>query len=141
MGRASHLSLLAEAYARAGRFDEGLGVIEEAIAIMADTGERSNEAELYRLRGDLLRQQAGEKGRKVAIDTRAEQSLEQAMAIARRQGARGFELRAALALYRLRQGRRGHAQARRLLGEVYGGFTEGFDTADLRAARALLDGP
>jgi predicted ATPase len=141
MGRPSHLALLAEAYARAGRFDEGLGVIEEAIVIVADTGERSNEADLYRLRGDLLCQQAGQKGRKAAIDARAEQSLEQAIAIARRQGARAFELRAALTLYRLRQGRRGHAQARRLLGELYGGFTEGFDTADLKAARALLDGP
>jgi hypothetical protein len=138
MGRWSHLALLAEAYARARRFDDGLDVLGEAIATVAATGDRSYEADLHRLKGDLLRQKAAEAGPKSGLEAQAEESIREAIAIARRQGAKSFELRAVLALCRLRQTPKKNAEARRLLGEVYGWFTEGFDTADLKTARALL---
>jgi predicted ATPase len=92
------------------------------------------EAELYRLKGELLLQQT------VVPDVQqAEACFHQALAIARRQQAKSLELRAAMSLARLwqRQGKR--VEAYRMLVEVYGWFTEGFDTADLREAKALLD--
>ena len=139
MGRPSHLALLAEAYGRAGRTDEGLVLLDEALTTAAATEERSCEADLLRLKGELLLQTAKRTARKAAIEADAEAALRQALAIARRQGARSFELRAAMALARLRRTPRDRAAARRLLAGVYGRFTEGFDTADLRTARAVLD--
>src|SRR5262249_35186578 len=106
LGRPSHLAPLAEAYARAGRCDEGLAVVEDARAMVAETGERSYEAELHRLRGDLLREKAKRTGRKSGLETQAEEALRAAAGIARGQGARALELRALLALCRLRGVRR-----------------------------------
>jgi predicted ATPase len=96
-------------------------------------GECWWEAELHRLKGVFMLQQA------VPDAKQAEGCLQQALAIARRQHAKALELRAALSLSRLwqRQGQR--AEARELLAEVYGWFTEGFDTADLQEATALLE--
>lgn len=100
---------------------------------MQETSARFNEAELYRLKGELLLVGGGPG----AED--AERCFRQAVEIARRQSAKSLELRAAMSLARLfqRQGKR--EDARRLLAEVYAWFTEGFDTADLKDARALLD--
>jgi DNA-binding winged helix-turn-helix (wHTH) protein/predicted ATPase len=137
MGRPSHLALLADAYGKAGRAEEGLRVLEEALATVAETGERSYEADLHRLKGDLLGQLAQRAG-KVGVDREAEACLQHAIAIAHAQGARSLELRAALSLARLHPAGRGAAPARRRLRDVYATFTEGFDTADLVAARGLL---
>jgi predicted ATPase len=95
--------------------------------------ERYWEAEVYRLRGVLLLRQPG------TPQDEAETCFQQALAIARRQEARALELRAAMSLARLWQCQGKNAVARQLLAEVYGWFTEGFDTADLQEAKALLD--
>ena len=105
----------------------------DALAVAQRTGERRDEAEIYRIKGELLLQHA------VPNAPEAEACFQQALAIARRQQTKSWELRAAMSLARLwqRQGKR--AEARHLLAEIYGWFTEGFDTADLQDARALLD--
>ena len=113
--------------------EEGLHVLTEALVVVDSTGERRDEAELYRIKGELLLRQA------VPDVHQAAACFQQALAIARRQQAKSWELRAAMSLARLwqRQGKR--AEARHLLAEIYGWFTEGFDTADLQDARALLN--
>ena len=128
-----HLGLLAEAYGQAEQAEEGLRLLAEALAHVDTTGERCSAAEVYRLKGELLLRQA------IPDEAQAETCLHQALDIARHQQAKARELRAALGLSRLwqRQGKR--AEARQLLAEIYGWFTEGFDTADLREARALLE--
>ena len=126
------LALLAEAYRDTGRPTEGLRPIAEALDHVAQTGIVYYEAELHRLDGELrLHLDAPD-------EQRAEASFRRALEIARRQQAKSWELRAATSLGRLRgeQGRR--MEARDLLAPVYGWFTEGFDTADLREAAALL---
>jgi class 3 adenylate cyclase/predicted ATPase len=131
--RAYWLVLLAEAQGTDGQADEGLGLLREAVGVVKKSGAHYWEAELYRLQGDLLLQQT------VPDIQQAEVCFCQALATARRQQAKSLELRAAMSLARLwqRQGKR--VEARRMLVEVYGWFSEGFDTADLREARALLD--
>lgn len=127
-----NLELLAQACGKAGQIDEGLALLSEAQQEVERTGERSHEAELHRTRAELLL--ARDAGR----ETEAEQSLHRALAVARAQEARLWELRAARSLARLRreQGRR--AEARDLLAPVYGWFTEGFGTPDLIEAKELL---
>jgi len=127
------LALLAEAQAKAGRADEGLSVLAEAFRLVDKTGERFYAAELHRLQGQLLLQQA------IPDALRAEACFHQALAIARHQQAKSLELRAAMSLSRLwqRQGQRQEVCS--LLAPIYGWFTEGFDTADLQEARALLE--
>jgi predicted ATPase len=130
------LALLAEACWKVGQAEEGLRALTEALAVAHKTGEGFYEAELYRLKGELLQNVEG--GMRGAEWT-TEACFQQALDIARRQQAKSLELRAALSLSRLwqRQGKR--AEARVLLAEVYGWFTEGFDTADLQEAQALLE--
>ena len=127
------LALLAAASAQVGQQEKGLTQLAEALAMANDTEERRHEAELYRLKGELLLARSAEH------DTEAETCFRQALDIARRQQAKSWELRAAMSLSRLwqRQGKR--AEARVLLAPVYGWFTEGFDTADLQEAKALLE--
>jgi class 3 adenylate cyclase/predicted ATPase len=128
-----YLTLLAEALALAGKVDEGLATLGDALAEAAASGVRGWNPEIHRLRGDLI-------GRLPAPDpAKAEDSFRAALAIAREQGTRGHELRAATSLARLwrEQGRR--TEARDLLAPAYGWFTEGFDTADLKDAKRLLD--
>jgi predicted ATPase len=128
------LILLAEAYGRAGQADQGLSVLDEVLAQVEQTTGRVSEAELHRLRGELrLMQGAG------GAEAAAEACFQCAIEVARQQQARSWELRAAMSLCRLwqRQGKR--EEARQLLAEIYGWFTEGFDTPDLKDARALLE--
>ncbi len=128
------LALLAEGYWRMGRPDEALARVVEALALVERTGERMYEAELCRLQGELLR------ARESGAATDAEACFRRALAAARRQGAKALELRAAMSLNRLFERADGRAseEARRVLAEVYATFKTGFDTADLREARALL---
>jgi TOMM system kinase/cyclase fusion protein len=127
------LALLAAAYARVGQPEEGLTLLAEALAVTNDRGERRWEAELYRLQGELLLALSVEK------HIEAETCLHQALDIARHQQAKSLELRAAMSLTRLWQGQGKHAEARQLLAPIYNWFTEGFDTADLREAKGLLE--
>jgi predicted ATPase len=127
------LALLAEAYGHLGQVEEGLRALEEALAAVERTEERFHEAELHRLKGELLLM------RSVEHRGEAETSFRQALDISRRQQAKSLELRAAMSLSRLWQQQGKHAEARQLLAPVYGWFTEGFDTADLQEASALLD--
>jgi tetratricopeptide (TPR) repeat protein len=129
----SYLILLAEAYGKEGRTAEGLHVVEEALAEVDKTGARWEEAALYRLKGELLLAcTAGHQGE-------AEACFQQALDVARRQQAKSIELRAAMSLARLWRRQAKPAQGRPLLAEVYGWFTEGFDTLDLREAKLLLE--
>jgi class 3 adenylate cyclase/predicted ATPase len=126
------LSLLAEAHALVGQPDAGLAALAEALALADTSGECWWSAELHRLRGELLVQRAG------ADMHHAEQSFRRALEIARRQQAGSLELRAAMSLGGLwyRQERR--RDARCILADVYARSAEGFDTADIEQARALL---
>jgi predicted ATPase/class 3 adenylate cyclase len=132
---------LAEVYGKAGQPEQGLRVLTETLAAVSSNGERRFEAELYRLRGELLlMQSAGTRGSRTAqAEVEAETCFRRAIEVARLQQAKAFELRAAMSLSRLwqRQGQR-HA-ARDTLAIVYGWFTEGFDTPDLQEAKALLE--
>jgi predicted ATPase len=123
---------LAEGYLAAGRPGEGLAAVEEAIDRAARSLNRFCEPELRRLKGELLLLAGAPEGE-------AEKSLRQAIAIAQRQEAKSWEIRATTGLARLlrRQGRIGGS--REVLAPVYNWFTEGFDTADLKDANALLD--
>ncbi len=133
IARPSFLALLAEAHAAAGQAEAGLGVLAEALALVDHTGERHWEAEVHGLKGELLLQQA------VPDAPQAEACFQQALAVARRQQAKSWELRAAMSLSRLWQQQGKRAEARELLAPIYGWFTEGFDTADLQEAKALLE--
>ena len=126
------LVLLAEAYGRAEKAEEGLTILAEALDVMNKNGERFYEAELCRIKGELLLQQAAGSG------DAAEICFRQALDIARQQQAKSLELRAAMSLSRLWQRQGKGAAARELLAPIYGWFTEGFDTADLQDAKALL---
>jgi predicted ATPase len=132
--RPYYLALLAEAYGSIGQPAEGLSLLAEALALVDQIGERGWRAELHRLQGELLLAQAGESHQVPG----AEACFHQALDIARHQQAKSWELRAAMRLSRLwqRQGKRD--EARELLTPLYGWFTEGFDTADLQEAKALL---
>jgi predicted ATPase len=137
--RRSHsLALLAEAHASAGQVVQGLSALDEALSQVEESGERYFESEIHRLRGELLLIQGDE----TATDTslgRAEGCFQRAIEVARRQQARSWELRATMSLARL-WGAQGKGEAaRKVLTEVYGWFTEGFDTPDLMEAKALLE--
>jgi class 3 adenylate cyclase/predicted ATPase len=126
-------ALLADAYRKSGQPAEGLEIVSNALVRVEQTDCRYYEAELHRLKGELLLIQS------VSAEEHAEACFQNALRIARRQSAKSWELRAAMSLSRLwqRQGKRD--EARKLIAEIYGWFTEGFDTADLKDAKALLD--
>jgi len=127
------LGLLAEALAMTGAIEEGLTVLLEALDAAEASGARGADAELHRLRGNLLQ-------RLPSPDwTEVERCLRTALSIARAQGTRGFELRAAISLARLLSDRGRRDEARDVLAPVYGCFTEGFGASDLREAKALLE--
>jgi predicted ATPase len=128
---------LAWAHGRARRVEEGLALVTEALGMIAKTEERVSEAELYRIKGELLLSREG-KNQKAKTTVEAEKCFWQAIHVACRQKAKALELRAVINLSRLWQSQGRRQQARRLLAEIYGWFTEGFDTADLQEARTLL---
>ena len=127
-------ALLAETYGKAGKVEEGLAALAEALRAVDDTGIGFYEPELHRLKGELLLARAPEN------PADAEACFRQAIAIARRQEAKSLELRAVMSLSRLLQQQGRKEEARPMLAEIYGWFTEGFDTADLQEAKALLAG-
>jgi len=123
-------ALLAEGGLKAGRIEEGLNVVAEALAGAHKTGIQFYVAELHRIKGEFLLQSRVKE---------AETCFRQAIDIARRQSAKSLELRAVMSLSRLRQGQGKKEEARQMLAEIYDWFTEGFDTADLKEAKALLE--
>jgi tetratricopeptide (TPR) repeat protein len=125
------LILLAEACGKLGRTTEGLNYLTEAEQTIETTNERFHEVELHRVRGDLLNANGDVAG--------AERSYQQAIAIAKRQSAKVFELRASTSLARVWRDQGKREEARDLLASIYGWFTEGFDTLDLKEAWTLLD--
>jgi predicted ATPase len=138
------LSLLAQAYQIAGQVKEGLTVLVEALVLVEKSDERWWEAELYRLKGELLRKNEDRLTLRVVerMNASREESPEgcflKAIDVARRQSAKSLELRAALSLSRLWQEQGKRQEAHQMLAEIYGWFTEGFDTTDLKEAKALL---
>ena len=127
------LALLAETYGQAGRAEAGLKVVNEALSVIARNREHQWEAELLRLKGELLVSHS------IANRMEAETCLHQALDLASHQQAKSLELRAATSLARLWQQQDKHQEAYNLLAPVYDWFTEGFDTADLQVAKQLLD--
>ena len=125
------VALLAGACEIAGQIEEGLTLLDDALQIAERTGERWFAAELHRHKGQLLLRQGHSEA--------AEELYRKALSIALEQEAKLWELRAAVSLARLRRDQGRRAEARDLLAPVYGWFTEGFDTADLKDAKALLD--
>ncbi len=130
------LALLAEAYGKAGRTEAGLTVLAEALVNVDQTGQRVYEPELYRLKGELLLN--AECGMRSAELT-PEDCFQKALSLAQDQQAKSLELRAAMSLACLWQ-RDKRTEARNQLAPIYSWFTEGFDTADLQEAKALLVG-
>jgi predicted ATPase len=130
---------LADAYDKAGQIDEGLENLANGLASLKEQGGCDTEAELYRLRGKLLIQKAEVEKQMGKIEVEAEACFCKALEIARRQQAKSFELRTTLNLSRLMQNQGRSEEARGLLAETYGWFTEGFDTIDLKEAKTLLE--
>jgi predicted ATPase len=124
------LGLRADVQRKAGRGEEALHLLAEAIDRAERTGECYFEAELHRLKGEALQQ---------TDSAQAEDCFREAIAVAQGQQAKSLELRAAMSLARLWADQGKRAEARDLLAPVYGWFNEGFDTADLKEAKALLD--
>ena len=132
---AHFLGLLAQGLAKADRVEEGITEVTQALALVQETGENCAAAELHRILGELLIMRATEGDERM---TQAEGCFKQAVTIARQQHGKSWELAAVTSLGRLyrRQGKRG--EARRIVRETYEWFKEGFETADLQAAKALL---
>jgi predicted ATPase len=135
--RPYNLALLAEGYSKVGRVEEGLVLLNEARATVDTTGERMWEAELYRLKGTLTLQSEVQHARSKVEEVEA--YFQKAIMIARRQQAKSLELRAVMSLSRLWQPQGEKKEAHTMLAEIYGWFTEGFDTKDLQEAKALLE--
>jgi len=167
-GRCHHLAILAETYGKVGRAEEGLALLVKALAMVDKAGDRWYEAELYRLKGQLTLQskvlspksqveetlpgrvgiahqnvslaEAGTVGgAHPTVEAEAEHCFLKAIEVARRQQAKSLELRATMSLARLWQQQGRQKDAHQMLAEIYGWFTEGFDTADLKEAKALLN--
>jgi len=146
------LALLAEAFGKTRQPEEGLRVLEEALDVVHRNGEGNYQAELYRIKGELLLMQATGRGvsraatgaktvvkAKPFVVTQAEGCFHQSIKIAQQQKAKSWELRAVMSLARLYKNQNKQQEARGLLTQIYDRFTEGFDTVDLREAKALLD--
>jgi predicted ATPase len=133
LSRSLCLVLLAEAAGHAGQVEDGLRLLAEALTVLETIGRDDLLAEAYRLQGELLLRQT------TPDVAQAEACFQQALAIAQRQQAKSWELRAAMSLSRLWQHQGKRQAAYDLLAPIYGWFTEGFDTADLQEAKALLE--
>jgi predicted ATPase len=132
------LALLAETYGKAGQAEEGLGAVAEALAVVDKTGECWWEAELLRVKGELLLQSCIQR-LEPEMRLEAVESFHNAISIARRQSAKSLELRATTSLARILRNTNRCDEGRTMLAGIYNWFTEGFDTADLKEAKALLD--
>ena len=157
-------AMLAEAHGKVGQAEEGLTVLADALAHVHKTGGRVSEAELYRVKGQLVLQSAvhSPQSKQVSGKSQASQDLSEvpstqhptpsthaeaeaeacfhtAIEIARKQQAKSLELRAAMSLSRLWQQQGKQDEAHQILSEIYGWFTEGFDTKDLQEAKTLLE--
>jgi len=132
------LALFADALTTAGLCDQAMDSLNEALALAERTGERYYESELHRLKGELILKTNDSDFS--SLSAQAEAAFQSALQVSRQQTAKSLELRAALSLARLWQRQGEPARAGKILAETYGWFTEGFDTADLRDAKALLDG-
>ena len=150
--RPQFFALLAEALDKADQPEEGLRVLEEALVVAHRNGDASYLAEIYRIKGELLLMQAASRGLSRAATSgtvvvesqppaaaQAEGCFRHSIKIARQQKAKSWELRAVMSLARLYQNQGKQEEARDLLAQIYNRFTEGFDTVDLREAKALLD--
>jgi len=131
--RPYYLGFLAEAYSKAGQIDQGLKLLDEALTVVEERGERWWEAELFRLKGELMihiseLNQADSEG-----------CFRRAVEIARNQSVKSLELRAVISLSRLLQKQGKNDEAHKILKGIYGWFKEGFDTADLKEAKLLLE--
>ena len=131
--RTYYLALLAEVLGKAGQLEEGLQVLVEARDFAVASGERWWEAELHRLRGEFLLARSRDNL------AEAEECSQRAIAVARQQSAKSFELRAGMTLARLWSAHGRRTEAHDLLAPIYDWFSEGFETADLKNAKALLD--
>jgi predicted ATPase len=167
LGEPYFLARLSEAYGKGGQADKGLSALADALATVDNTEERFYEAEQYRLRGELILAQSRVQGVGVSVkaspqfttngstlrtptphhrtlitetEAEAEVCFLKALDIARKQHAKSLELRAATSLARLLQTQGKQCKAQRILADIYGWFSEGFDTADLKDAQAMLDG-
>jgi predicted ATPase len=125
--------MLGSAFAELRQFDQARRCISEAMALGEASGERWFDAEIYRIAGEIELDSSERNG------PNAQRYFEQALGVARAQRARSLELRAATRLGRLWRGQGRHTEARDLLARVYDGFTEGFETLDLKEAKALLE--
>jgi predicted ATPase len=146
-----YLALLAETYGDMGQPEEGLAVLAQAFALVHKTGGYLGEAELYRLKGELTLQKVQVPGCKFQVasprplapnheaEAEAEACFLKAIAIARQQQAKSWELRASTSLARLWQQQDKKREAHQMLSKIYNWFTEGFDTKDLQEAKALLE--
>jgi predicted ATPase len=132
------LGSLAEAYGMAGDIEKGLEFVSQALAEVERGGERYFEAELYRIKGELMLKKS-EIDDRTAMEKEAEDCLHKSLAVARKQEAKSFELRTAVSLGRLLKKQGKESEARKLLESIYGWFTEGFDMPDLKEARSLID--
>jgi predicted ATPase len=125
--------MLAEALTLTGETEQALTVLGDALAAAESSGAQGHVADLHRLRGEVLRQ------RPYSDMAAAETCFRSALAVAREQGTRGYELRAATSLARLWRDRNRRVEAHNLLAPIYGCFTEGFEMLDLKEAKSLLD--
>ena len=132
IGTGYFLALIATALSRMGKFDEGLRNVNEGLSVIERTGDRVYEVEVRRIRGELLLAQDSSNA------AEAERIFRTAIDIAREQSAKSWELRATTSLARLLRDTNRRDEARAMVAEIYGWFTEGFDTADLKDAKALL---
>src|SRR5206468_11908456 len=129
----AYLGILGDAYTQIARFEDAHKALNEGLAVAEKNDDRSHEAELHRLKGELLLAESADD------TTAAEDSFRAAMETARRQQSRAWELRATMSLARLWQRKGRRDEARDALAAVYGGFTEGFTTPDLVDAKALIE--
>jgi predicted ATPase len=138
VGTTMALTLLAQVYSQAGKASEGLAVMNVALEFTHQSGEHLFEAEIHRLRGELTLQSKVQ-GPQSEVEREAEECFLRAVEITRQQQAKSLELRAAMSLARLWQQQDKKIEAHQMLAEIYGWFTEGFDTKDLQEAKALLE--
>jgi class 3 adenylate cyclase/predicted ATPase len=139
LGQPYFLCLLAGAYGKVEHLERALCLLAEAAAMLERGGQCWYEAELYRVKGELTLKQSGVRGPASDVQREAGACFWKAVEIARRQQAKSLELRAVMSVARLWQSQGRLDEARQIVAEIYGWFTEGFDTADLKDAKALLD--